>query len=895
MKLNKRPPHRRRLATACAALAAPAMLLAQVSLYQFSESNQPYVEITGSQAAYSLGEPTYWPPQHNLIAWVNNEYFGAAGQVTNGGYLSGVYGPGYPIGFNFTYNGDVFDRIGVSHNGWISFGKSSDGLQAVWAYAGDHSHAAPFVQFYGGPTVAYKRNRVAGFGSSQLRMQDQSSLLPPGPVSSLLIATIGTAPNRTCVVQFKDFRASYSSSTTLINFQIRLNEADNSVEVRYGDVVFGYQAGGSVQVGLGGRIPEDFNSRRTVYEQPAFLYDWNATASGIENTDACLAVTEEPFHPNGSGVPPVSGLNWKWTPDACPPPTWPLTIADISFDSGHAIWEANSAGEYEYFLSTDSTVTGTEVASGTTTDPEAYFFGLEASTNYYVFVRSICNGEPGAWSLATPFQTWGGGVVVCDGGVVTENYCSQQHSTKEWLYAAADGSRLKIEFLGGYVGSSGTESFKVWDATWADPNADTYTGSGNLTGAEFTALSGTMYIRLITDAGACQAQDWYLPLDWRIGCKNCQDPLVNFNVGEVDCDNQQYYVDVQVFSMGSATSLEVNNDLGVAPATITGTNTFSVGPFPAGETVNLIAQNPDNAMCYSPSAPLVNEPCAITDCGPTWYEKCASQSETREWLLQGDGQPISVRFLPASLGFDAKVFVYDGADEMAPATTVTVSGQTNNQVVTSTNAEHKLLVRYQSTVYSDLACSGGYTQPMKFVAQCASNCEQPQATFSTECVTPSTFNVKVNVTSLGGNSSVQLTNSGSASSYSVNAVGEYVVGPFPNLELVRVHVEGADAICTWSSGLMSRDCLTMGVGEQAQGQLAAWPNPTNGHLQVQLPATLGQAQLMVQDLSGRTVVTAQAAGTQTTELDLADLPNGLYLLVAQGNNNRYITKISVQH
>src|SRR5690606_7705466 len=141
------------------------------------------------------------------------------------------------------------------------------------------------------------------------------------------------------------------SSTTLINFQIRLNEADNSVEVRYGDVVFGYDAGGNAQVGLGGRIPEDFNSRMTVYEEPAFLYDWNSTSAGMVSSGAYRENTEQPFQPNGSGGPPVQGLNGEWTHDACPAPAWPLSVVDISFVAATAQWGATGVDEYEYFVS----------------------------------------------------------------------------------------------------------------------------------------------------------------------------------------------------------------------------------------------------------------------------------------------------------------------------------------------------------------------------------------------------------------------------------------------------------------------------------------------------------------------------------------------------------------
>ncbi|NCB27102.1 MAG: hypothetical protein EOM62_16850, partial [Bacteroidia bacterium] len=31
-------------------------------------------------------------------------------------------GPGLDIGFNFTFNGAVFDRLAINNNGWISLG-----------------------------------------------------------------------------------------------------------------------------------------------------------------------------------------------------------------------------------------------------------------------------------------------------------------------------------------------------------------------------------------------------------------------------------------------------------------------------------------------------------------------------------------------------------------------------------------------------------------------------------------------------------------------------------------------------------------------------------------------------------------------------------------------------
>lgn len=880
-----------RITAVLATAVTPALLWAQVSLYSFSQTVETYTELTDTQASHSLGVPTWWPPLYNQRAWTNHSFYGVEGQVCS--YLNPATGPGYPIGFDFRFNGDVFDRISVSHSGFITFGKSSDGDQAVWTYAIDHPHGAPFVQFYGGPTESYQRNRVAGWGSGQLYMQDMTPQVPPGPVSNLRIGTIGAAPNRVCVVQYKDFLMAYPPSSSRVNFQIRLNEADNSVEVRYGQVLV--TGGTYAQVGLGGRSPEDFNSRMTVYEEPDFLYDLNNTTAGPLNTDACYIVAEQPGHPNGTGIPPAVGLNFKWTPSACPPPAWPVTVSDITFQSALVTWEATAAQGYEYFVSDTNLITGPEIASGTTPDPEAPIEGLQPMTMYYVFVRSICDGEPGIWSLGTPFRSMGGGMVVCDGTTMQENYCSHQNDVVSWLYVSEDGSPIKLEILGGVISNGDGEYFKIWTA--AGPvGAAAFEGTGaQLVGQSVTSADGVLYIELATTVGSCESQNWFLPLQWRVGCKNCTDPLVNFAMGEVDCETQTYYVDVNIFSMGSSATLVMHNSINESLTTLSSTGVHAVGPFPAGEPVIVTAQNPENELCYVTGPILVNEPCAVTDCGPTWYERCAGQSETREWLLQGDSQPISVRFPPVYLGWDADVYVFDGADETATPS-YTFSGQGSNQVYTSTNAGHDLLVRYISSQYADYACSQGNSLPFEFVAGCADGCTQPVATFAAVCVDQTHFNVEVTITEVGSSGSAIITNDGGAASMTVTAADTYIVGPFTSGTAVSFVVEGANEVCSWTSGALDRSCIGIGIEEVDLHTMVLFPNPNDGRFTMQLPEGLtGASEVRVLDLAGRTVAMQRLLGGPIQSLDLSNLPNGLYSIALRNNGSTFTAKVSIQH
>ena len=900
------------------ALFASGMALAQVSLYDFTQSTETYTEITAADGGYVLGAPG---PAGQVAAapraYLDPLFPGGIAQ-NNLAYFtdySGTLRSGFPIGFDFTFNGDVFDRIGISEVGWISFGKSTDGNEAVWCYAnkdgGAMVHGDPFVQSAftpPGPVPNYKRNRVAGFGNSGLRMQNWSNTAPPGPIGELRMATIGTAPNRVCVIQWKDFGLSgdYAISWNRINFQIRLNENGNTVDVRFGPMEWDHLLSRRVdtQIGLSGRTTEDFNGRITVYEQPAFLYDWNITAPAL-STDTtyfvyCHMATPAVGQPNNSGILPPVGLNWRWTAAVCPPPAWPYAIDDISFDYAHATWDPTLAGEYEYYLTDTNFVGGPEVSSGTTNDPEASFFGLDPLTDYYLFVRSICNGVPGAWSVSTHFRTIGGGIINCDGTATHVTYCTHQYDAIDWQYLSADGSQLRLEFLGGFLSSNTADKLEIWIDGTPDSGPATYTvASGDPTGLQYLANS-SIWIRITTDVGSCESQNWFLPFEWRIGCKNCTDPLVNFNLGTVDCDNQEYYVDVNIFSMGSSATLSLENNLGLPATVVSTTGVHQAGPFPAGQGVIVTAQNPDNEMCYSASTQLVASPCAIQDCGPTTYTYCYDNDEHSLWAYQGEGsQNIGIRFLGGSMAPSDILQFYRSQNPDDDPNPVVASSLFNSLFTSGAIAgENSLVMELISN--SSWSCATpdpvqGSTQPWTYVVACWDGCTQPKATFTDTCLTSTSYMVKVNVTDIGSTGSVTITNTSGAAPVTATATGTYLVGPFQATVPVTVNVEGASILCTWTSNQRNPDCTGVGIDEAATSQLGIWPNPSNGSFRLQLPEnTNGITDVQVTDLTGRTVASTQVAVRQA-ELHLQQLPAGMYLLNATNNGVRYTSVISIQH
>jgi hypothetical protein len=186
-------------------------------------------------------------------------------------------GPGFPIGFNFMFNGISFDRLGINNNGWISLGQSALTPSVNNASTSGYYPIPSVIVIE--PAVLY--HRIGGLSRD---LQAQAG-------ASLRIETIGTAPNQVCVVQWLNYKKYGTAGTgDAFNFQIRLNETSNKVEIVYGQMVCNATAQ-PFQVGLRGPEVTDFASRST-------STDWTATTASAANTDGCT-MTDVIFPPNG--------------------------------------------------------------------------------------------------------------------------------------------------------------------------------------------------------------------------------------------------------------------------------------------------------------------------------------------------------------------------------------------------------------------------------------------------------------------------------------------------------------------------------------------------------------------------------------------------------------------
>ncbi|MEO6694902.1 MAG: hypothetical protein ABIY50_12280 [Ignavibacteria bacterium] len=287
---------------------------AQVNTYTFSQSSNPYSEITGTlfDSATSAGGAT---------------------SLDDNVYLSRA------IGFSFTFNGNSYSTYNMNTNGQITFGATSPGttnysaISSTIAYDGAIAGLSRDLQGIYGFTATRTLSSttltgvtafagivvgkiVVGTGiaagtrvtaiNTGAGTVDISIAATAAGTSTLNCAsgelrseTQGAAGSRVHIIQFKNFKR-FGSATLLdnFNFQIRIYETTNKIDVIYGSFTVNATAT-TAQVGLRGATNADFNNRTTTT-------DWSATTAGaVNNASMTLSAT----------VFPASGLKYTWTPD----------------------------------------------------------------------------------------------------------------------------------------------------------------------------------------------------------------------------------------------------------------------------------------------------------------------------------------------------------------------------------------------------------------------------------------------------------------------------------------------------------------------------------------------------------------------------------------------------
>jgi hypothetical protein len=311
-------------------------------------------------------------------------------------YTSGMtgaqVGPAYqndnvttlPLPFPFKFDGITYTAVNVCSNGYLSF-KSLTGLEYSPISNTLTQHIiSPFGQdlimgsgalgslSLGSNTIT-NLSSSTGFSVGDL-LQDYGSDFGGNPTitaisgNSMVVSlpantnnanyyllgmngsirnrVNGSAPNRVCEFEYSNFSTYTNLVGEVINFQVRLYETSNNIEVVYGPMIAGSQPT-FPEVGLKGANNSDFNSR-TITAPSAWTNSQPATLSN----NACEF--------SGTSVP-QQGLLFRWSPEPCTIPTLSVSPANLVICLGHTV-TLTASGSNSYTWNTGESNTSIAVS-----------------------------------------------------------------------------------------------------------------------------------------------------------------------------------------------------------------------------------------------------------------------------------------------------------------------------------------------------------------------------------------------------------------------------------------------------------------------------------------------------------------------------------------------------
>ena len=193
-------------------------------------------------------------------------------------------------------------------------------------------------------------------------------------------------------------------------------------------------------------------------------------------------------------------------------------------------------------------------------------------------------------------------------------------------------------------------------------------------------------------------------------CLACSSPAATYSVID-SCDVGEFWVEVNVTSLGDAGMVDLMNDGGAATMTGVGVGMITMGPFSVGDTVTFTLTHDGDSLCNAVSPGITNGFCPIISCGVDNYTYCYGNLDTTWFLYKsGTADPLMISFNAGGIesGTFDSIFIYDGNNRMAP---ILYSGNNGGDLTgisaVSTNPDGYLLLVVDSDI--SVSCASAST------------------------------------------------------------------------------------------------------------------------------------------------------------------------------------------
>ncbi|MBS3738040.1 MAG: gliding motility-associated C-terminal domain-containing protein [Psychroflexus sp.] len=394
-------------------------------------------------------------------------------------------------------------------------------------------------------------------------------------------------------------------------------------------------------------------------------------------------------------------------------------------------------------------------------------------------------------------------LVDCAVGSVNTNFCYDSSVTEEFTYVSSNGSPLNLTVNSGNV-ENNFDEFIVLDSN----GTELYNGYGNagdLAGLTFQSTGDEITVQVTPDGSIdCQSSSSINPIDLTVSCATCTNPQVDFTLVD-DCLNApQFFVEVNVIDLGSATDLDITDNQGNPSQTASATGVFTFGPYPNGTLVELTASNNQDINCQVQSGVITQDNCTLNlvDCavGSVNTNFCYDSGVTEEFTyVSSNGSPLNLTVNSGNVenNFDEFIVLDSNGTELYNG--YGNAGDLAGLTFQSTGDE----ITVQVTPDGSIDCqSSSNINPIDLTVSCAT-CVNPQVNYNLigNCGNGNEeFTVEVEIVDLGTAPSLDITNNQGDPLQNVTSPTTLTYGPYPLGTDVVFTVENVDDVdCTLTS------------------------------------------------------------------------------------------------
>ena len=394
--------------------------------------------------------------------------------------------------------------------------------------------------------------------------------------------------------------------------------------------------------------------------------------------------------------------------------------------------------------------------------------------------------------------------VDCSTGPISTTFCYDTGLDNSYVFSSNDGTPLNLTIDEGQV-ENGWDEFIVYDSdgvTELTPTQPFYGNGGNLAGLSFQSSGDSITLLVDEDGSISCVSSGYTPITFTISCATCINPTVDFEVVSDCLNGPQFFLDVNVTDLGSASSLTISDNQG-NNSNVNNAGTFQFGPYTNNTDVQFTATNDDDVNCSLTSGSLTQEYCATTlvDCGigPVSNSYCYGNGDTTQFeYVSSDGSPINLTIDSGLIEAGWDIITITDSDG-----SILFQGDNGGDLtgLAFQSSGDTMYFGFQTDGSVSCQSSSTYSAGIDWTVACAT-CTNPSAEYAVidDCANGDQFLIDVNITDMGDAGSLTISDNYSSNTEQVTTTGIVQMGPYPFLtDIIITTSNDQDVNCVINS------------------------------------------------------------------------------------------------